>query len=38
VYDIPESGGLDEAPDAYATFDTGASEKFIIDPHGMIPA
>ena len=29
---------LDEAPDAYATFDSGASEKFIIDPHGMIPA
>ena len=29
---------LDEAPDAYAKFDTGVSEKFIIDPHGMIPA
>ena len=29
---------LDEAPEAYAKFDTGVSEKFIIDPHGMIPA
>lgn len=29
---------LDEAPDAYAKFDAGVSEKFIIDPHGMIPA
>lgn len=29
---------LDEAPDAYATFDTGVSDKFVIDPHGMIPA
>jgi len=29
---------LDEAPDAYATFDQGSSNKFIIDPHGMIPA
>ncbi|MFE4640777.1 hypothetical protein [Streptomyces sp. NPDC056730] len=30
--------GLDDAPDAYATFDTGVSEKFIIDPHSLIPA
>ena len=22
---------------AYATFDKGASDKFIIDPHGLIP-
>ncbi|MGW3301136.1 alcohol dehydrogenase catalytic domain-containing protein [Streptomyces rubiginosohelvolus] len=29
---------LDDAPDAYATFDTGVSEKFIIDPHGLVPA
>ena len=30
--------GAAAAPDAYATFDSGASEKFIIDPHGIIPA
>ncbi|MFE5190558.1 alcohol dehydrogenase catalytic domain-containing protein [Streptomyces sp. NPDC056628] len=29
---------LDDAPEAYATFDTGVAEKFIIDPHGLIPA
>ncbi|WP_445284675.1 alcohol dehydrogenase catalytic domain-containing protein [Streptomyces sp. DSM 118148] len=29
---------LDDAPDAYATFDTGVAEKFIINPHGLIPA
>lgn len=29
---------LDEAPEAYATFDKGVSEKFIIDPHGLIPS
>ncbi|OAT69037.1 aldehyde dismutase [Mycobacteroides immunogenum] len=29
---------LDEAPDAYSTFDQGSSNKFIIDPHGMISA
>ena len=29
---------LDEAPDAYATFDTGVSDKFIIDPHGLVAA
>ena len=23
---------------AYATFDTGVSDKFIIDPHGLVPA
>ncbi|WP_328294812.1 formaldehyde dehydrogenase, glutathione-independent [Kineococcus sp. NBC_00420] len=27
---------LDEAPDAYAKFDAGAPQKFVIDPHGMI--
>ncbi|MDH6523196.1 glutathione-independent formaldehyde dehydrogenase [Streptomyces sp. SAI-135] len=29
---------LDDAPDAYATFTTGVSDKCIIDPHGLIPA
>jgi len=29
---------LDDAPDAYEIFDQGSSNKFIIDPHGMIPA
>ena len=29
---------LDEAPKGYADFDKGAAEKFVIDPHGMIPA
>ncbi len=29
---------LDEAPDAYASFDNGSADKFIIDPHGLIPA
>jgi glutathione-independent formaldehyde dehydrogenase len=29
---------LDDAPDAYATFDTGVPLKFIFDPHGLIPA
>lgn len=29
---------LDDTPDAYETFDQGSSNKFIIDPHGMIPA
>ncbi|MGI4895773.1 MAG: formaldehyde dehydrogenase, glutathione-independent [Janthinobacterium lividum] len=28
---------LEEAPDAYARFDAGAPQKFVIDPHGMIP-
>ncbi|MGV9253519.1 glutathione-independent formaldehyde dehydrogenase [Streptomyces sp. NPDC003697] len=28
---------LDEAPEAYATFDSGVPLKFIIDPHGLIP-
>lgn len=26
---------LDDAPKAYAEFDAGASNKFLIDPHGM---
>jgi glutathione-independent formaldehyde dehydrogenase len=29
---------LDDAPAAYETFDQGSSNKFIIDPHGSIPA
>ncbi|MFF7385069.1 alcohol dehydrogenase catalytic domain-containing protein [Streptomyces griseoluteus] len=28
---------LDDAPEAYATFDRGVAEKFIINPHGLIP-
>lgn len=27
---------LDDAPQAYADFDNGSQEKYIIDPHGMI--
>ena len=30
--------GLDEAPAGYAEFDGGAAKKFVIDPHGMVPA
>ena len=29
---------LDEAPEAYAQFDQGAARKYVIDPHGMVPA
>ncbi|MFZ2242625.1 MAG: alcohol dehydrogenase catalytic domain-containing protein [Gordonia amarae] len=29
---------LDDAPAAYETFEQGSSNKFIIDPHGSIPA
>lgn len=29
---------LDEAPDAYAKFDSGAAHKYVIDPNGMVPA
>ncbi|MFV9459205.1 formaldehyde dehydrogenase, glutathione-independent [Rhodococcus sp. NM-2] len=29
---------LDEAPAGYAEFDSGASKKFVIDPHGLISA
>ncbi len=28
---------LDEAPEAYAAFDSGVPNKFVIDPHGLIP-
>lgn len=27
---------LDQAPEAYAEFDQGASKKFVIDPHGIL--
>ncbi|WP_119065714.1 formaldehyde dehydrogenase, glutathione-independent [Rubrobacter indicoceani] len=30
--------GLDDAPQGYKDFDKGAAQKFIIDPHGMVPA
>ena len=30
--------GLDDAPQGYKDFDKGAAQKFVIDPHGMIPA
>jgi glutathione-independent formaldehyde dehydrogenase len=29
---------LDKAPDGYRDFDKGAARKFVIDPHGLIPA
>ena len=29
---------LDKAPDGYRDFDQGAAHKFVIDPHGLIPA
>lgn len=29
---------LDEAPQGYQQFDKGAAQKFVIDPHGMVPA
>ncbi|MGH9041412.1 MAG: formaldehyde dehydrogenase, glutathione-independent, partial [Acidimicrobiia bacterium] len=29
---------LDDAPEGYATFDAGASKKFILNPHGMVRA
>ena len=29
---------LDEAPEGYKDFDKGAAKKFVIDPHGLIPA
>jgi glutathione-independent formaldehyde dehydrogenase len=28
---------LDEAPDGYRSFDSGAPYKFVIDPHGLLP-
>jgi glutathione-independent formaldehyde dehydrogenase len=29
---------LDQAPDGYHDFDRGAARKYVIDPHGMLPA
>ncbi|AHY47856.1 formaldehyde dehydrogenase, glutathione-independent [Rubrobacter radiotolerans] len=29
---------LDDAPEGYKDFDKGAAKKYVIDPHGMIPA
>jgi glutathione-independent formaldehyde dehydrogenase len=28
--------GLDEAPEGYRSFDSGAPYKFVIDPHGLL--
>jgi hypothetical protein len=28
---------LDEAPDGYRSFDAGVPNKFVIDPHGLVP-
>jgi glutathione-independent formaldehyde dehydrogenase len=28
---------LDKAPEGYALFDSGVPQKFVIDPHGLIP-
>jgi glutathione-independent formaldehyde dehydrogenase len=30
--------GLDDAPTGYQDFDKGAAKKYVIDPHGMVPA
>jgi glutathione-independent formaldehyde dehydrogenase len=29
---------LDDAPNGYKDFDKGAAKKYVLDPHGMIPA
>jgi len=29
---------LDRAPEGYRDFDKGAARKYVIDPHGMVPA
>ena len=29
---------LEQAPQGYAEFDQGLAKKFILDPHGLIPA
>jgi glutathione-independent formaldehyde dehydrogenase len=28
---------LDEGPEAYRRFDAGVPNKFVIDPHGLVP-
>ncbi|CAN7693066.1 MULTISPECIES: formaldehyde dehydrogenase, glutathione-independent [Mycolicibacterium] len=30
--------GLEDAPEGYAAFDSGVAQKFVLDPHGMVPA
>lgn len=30
--------GLEDAPRGYAEFDSGVAQKFVLDPHGMVPA
>jgi glutathione-independent formaldehyde dehydrogenase len=30
--------GLEDAPQGYAAFDSGVAQKFVLDPHGMVPA
>ena len=29
---------LDQAPESYREFDSGVARKYVIDPHGMVPA
>jgi len=29
---------LDEAPEGYKDFDQGAAKKYVLNPHGLIPA
>ena len=29
---------LDQAPEGYAEFDSGVAKKFVLNPHGLIPA
>jgi glutathione-independent formaldehyde dehydrogenase len=29
---------LDQAPEGYQHFDAGVPSKFVIDPHGLLPA
>jgi len=29
---------LEDAPEGYAAFDSGVAQKFVLDPHGMVPA
>ena len=29
---------LEDTPEGYAAFDSGVAQKFVLDPHGMVPA
>jgi glutathione-independent formaldehyde dehydrogenase len=29
---------LEDAPNGYRDFDKGAAKKYVLDPHGMVPA